>query len=247
MATELKTTAQPDLEDVGGHDYRLTQDQYWRAVEAGIIPGDEVELSDGFLTHRPGANDRESAAHYRLSLAQYQAMAERGILTKDDRIELLEGWLIAKMTKNPPHEIAKGLTQDQLTGLVPAGWFVAVEGPTDTIDSEPEPDLMVVRGARRDYSEASPGPSDVAIVVEVSHSSLASDRRDKKRIYARSSYPTFWLVNLVDRRIEVYTDPTGPVEQPDYLQRHDFGPDDLIPVVIEGREIGRLAVRDLLP
>ena len=80
-------------------------------------------------------------------------MAEADILTADDRIELLEGWLVAKMTKKPPHEIAKGLAQDLLIPLAPPGWFVTIEDPVLAVDSEPEPDLMIVRGARRDYRE----------------------------------------------------------------------------------------------
>ncbi len=106
---------------------------------------------------------------------------------------------------------------------------------------------MIVRGSRRDYHEGSPGPGDVALVVEVADSSLARDRSRKKRLYARSGYSVYWLINLVNRQVEIYTDPTGPVEEPDYLHRQDFGPDDMIPLVIEGREVGRLAVRDLLP
>ena len=78
-------------------------------------------------------------------------------------------------------------------------------------------------------------------------SSLSRDRSRKKRLYARSGFVIYWLINLVENRIEVYTEPTGPVEEPDYLGRQDFGPDEMIPLVIEGREVGRLAVRDLLP
>jgi Uma2 family endonuclease len=174
-------------------------------------------------------------------------MAREGILTKDDRIELLEGWLIAKMGKNPPHTIAKTLTRDALIAITPAGWFVATEDPVISVDSEPEPDASIVRGSIRDYLDRTPGPQDVALVVEVANSSLSRDRSRKKRLYARSGFIIYWIVNLVDRRIEVYTHPTGPAKRPDYLHRQDFGPDDMIPVVIAGHEMGRLAVRDLLP
>ncbi len=241
MSVSLQSTDPADLEvESFGHDYRLSDDQFRRAVAAGIIPeADGVELRDGFLL--------QEGSHYRLSLAQYRAMADHEILTTDDRIELLEGWLVAKMTKYPRHEISKGLTQDLLTAVKPAGWFIAVEGPTDTADSEPEPDLMIVRGTRRDYPEGAPRADNVALVVEVAESSLRRDRSRKKRLYAQAGYPIYWIINLIDNLIEVYTNPTGPIDKPDYLQRQDFGPDNMIPVVIEGQEIGRIAVRDLLP
>lgn len=241
MSISVQPTMPADHEiEPNGHTYRLSGDQYRRTIEASIIPEAEgVELRDGFLV--------QEGSHYPLSLAQYRTMADHEILTTDDRIELLEGWLVAKMTKHPRHEIAKGLTHDRLTALTPAGWFLVVESPTDTADSEPEPDLMVVRGARRDYFEGAPGAGDVALVVEVADSSLLGDRSRKKRLYARAGYPIYWLINLVQDRIEVYTDPSGPIDQPDYLHRQDFGPDEMIPLVIAGREVGRLAVREMLP
>jgi Uma2 family endonuclease len=184
---------------------------------------------------------------YRLSVEQYHEMARAGILTRDDRVELLEGWLVAKMTKHPPHVIATGQIHDALHGLVPDGWYVSKEDPITTLDSEPEPDLAVIRGIRRDYRDRHPGPQDVALVVEVADSSLPRDRTLKKRIYARAQFPVYWLVNLPETWIEVYTDPTGPAAQPDYRQRQDYGVSDAVPLIIDGREVSCLAVRELLP
>jgi Uma2 family endonuclease len=249
MSISLQPTTPADLEaEPDRHDYRLTRAQYRKAVNAGIIPGaDEVELRDGFLTLKPGPAEQEPGAHYRLSIAQYQAMAERGILTKDDRIELLEGWLIAKMGKNRPHVVSANRTSHLLTGLLPPGWYVAREDPVQGTDSEPEPDISVVQGTFDDYLNRTPGPGDVPLLIEVADSSLFRDRSRKKRLYAQAGFPIYWLINLITSRIEVYTDPTGSAAKPDYLTRQDFGPDEMIPLVIEGREIGRLAVRDLLP
>src|SRR5439155_21803197 len=109
---------------------------------------------------------------WRLSVEQYHEMARAGILTKDDRVELLEGWLVAKMTKHPPHVIATGLIHDALRVIVPDGWYVSKEDPVTTLDSEPEPDLAVIRGTRRDYRDHHPGPLDVVLVVEVADTSL---------------------------------------------------------------------------
>ena len=198
-------------------------------------------------SRHPPASRRAVRTDLCLSVEQYHEMARAGILTRDDRVELLEGWLVAKMTKHPPHVIATGLINDALRGCVPDGWYVSQEGPVTTQDSEPEPDLSVVRGTRRDYPDRHPGPQDVALVVEVADSSLPRDRTLKKGLYARARFPVYWLVNLPETRIEVYTDPTGLAPQADYRQRQDYGPSDAVPLVIDGREVGHLAVRDLLP
>jgi Uma2 family endonuclease len=183
----------------------------------------------------------------RLRVDQYHAMARAGILGEDDPVELLEGLLVVKMPKNPPHRVATRLTESALEHLIPEGWYVDTRGPITTEDSEPEPDVVVVRGDPRRYLDRHPGPPDVALVTEVSDTTLAHDRTSKKQIYARARVPVYWIINLPESRLEVYTDPTGPSEQPDYRQRQDFGPADEVPVVIEDREVGRLAVRDLLP
>jgi Uma2 family endonuclease len=119
--------------------------------------------------------------------------------------------------------------------------------PFTTGDSEPEPDVMVVRGALRDYPDGHPRAEHVALVVEVADTSLRTDRGTKKRAYARAGIPVYWIVNLVDRCIEVYTDPTGPTEEPDYHQRREYSPNETIAVVFDGVEVGALPVAELLP
>jgi Uma2 family endonuclease len=187
---------------------------------------------------------------WRLSVAQYHEMINAGILDEDDPVELLEGWLIPKMPKNPPHRVTKRLAQNALAHILPPGWFVEDQEPVTTEDSEPEPDITIIRGAPRDYMERHPGPDDVPLVIEVSDSTLSRDRNLKKRIYPRAGIPVYWIINLVENRIEVYTGPirgAGEAEDPDYERRQDYSIDDEIPVVINGREIGRLAARELMP
>ena len=184
---------------------------------------------------------------WRLSVAQYHEMIRTGIVTEDDPVELLEGWLVQKMGKNPPHRLAKRLTREALERLVPPGWYVEEQEPVTTDDSEPEPDVSVVRGQPRQYLDHHPGPQDVALLVEVSDATLGRDRGLKKRVYARARVPVYWIVNLPERRVEVYSDPSGPAEQPDYRQRQGYGEADEVPLVIDGREVGRIPVRELLP
>jgi Uma2 family endonuclease len=174
-------------------------------------------------------------------------MIECGILTDDDPVELLEGWLIPKMPKNPPHVLATELTADKLDAMKPAGWHVRRQDPVTTDDSEPEPDVALVRGERRNYADRHPGPADLALVVEVADTTLERDRTVKKRTYARAAIPAYWIVNLVSRSVEVFTDPSGPSEQPDFRSRVERSEGELVPLAIAGREVGAIPVRDLLP
>jgi Uma2 family endonuclease len=186
---------------------------------------------------------------YRLTVDQYHAMAEAGILGAQDRIELIEGLLVAKMTKHQPHIIATGLTQDALAQALPTGWYVEMQDPITIagVNSEPEPDAKVVRGTRRDYRDRRVTPADVGLVIEVADSSLHEDQTTKKALYALASIPYYWLLNLPANRLEVYSDPTGPDTNPDYRRRSDHGPDDAVPLILDGQEAARIAVRDLLP
>jgi Uma2 family endonuclease len=185
---------------------------------------------------------------WRLSVEQYHEMIEAGILTDDDPVELLEGMLVAKMPKNPPHILVTELTRDALARLLPPGWHVNAQEPLTTVDSEPEPDVAVIQGERRDYSKRHPGAGEIALVIEVSDTTVLRDRNLKKRLYARAGIPVYWIINLPENRIEVYTSPVVMEgEESGYQQRQDYQSTDEIPLVIDGREVGRLAARDVLP
>ena len=190
---------------------------------------------------------RASVPLFRLSVDQYDEMARHGILTEDHEVELLDGLLVAKMTKSTEHRAAKWLAQNSLAKVVPEGWYVDSQDAITLATSEPEPDVMVIRGHTRDYLEHHPPARELALVVEVSDSSLRHDQGFKKAIYAAAAIPAYWIINLVDRHVEVYTDPTGPADRPDYRQRQAFIATEQVPVVIVGREVARIPVRELLP
>jgi Uma2 family endonuclease len=114
-------------------------------------------------------------------------------------------------------------------------------------DSEPEPDLVVARGNPRSYLRRHPQPGDIGLVVEVAESTLAGDRVDKTRIYARALLPIYWIVNLVDFQIEVYTSPSGPTATPVYAQRQDFRRGDNVPFILDGVCVTTIPVDELLP
>jgi Uma2 family endonuclease len=181
---------------------------------------------------------------FRLSVEQYHVMIDSGILTDDDPVELLEGWLVTKMPKNRPHSLSTQRTREALARIVPAGWYVDDQEPITTTDSEPEPDTVVVRGSREDYPERHPSPEDVALVVEVADATLQRDRTLKLRVYASAGIAAYWILNLVERQLEVYGDAS---EQTAYRRRVVYTESEDAPVVIDGREVGRIAVRELLP
>jgi Uma2 family endonuclease len=178
-----------------------------------------------------------------LTIDQYHAMIHAGILESGSPIELLEGWLVTKMTKSPRHRAATRKTRIALERVTPKQWSVDVQEAITTGSSEPEPDVSIVRGDTADLLDRHPGPDEIGLLVEVADTSLDRDRGWKKRIYASAGIPVYWIVNLVDGCVEVYTQP----ERSDYAQRHAFQPGDSIPVILDGKEIGQVAADDLLP
>lgn len=183
---------------------------------------------------------------WRLSVAQYHAMTQAGILQEGDRLELLEGWLVAKMTKNPPHRISTKLLRQTLEQLIPQGWYVDSQEPITLEDSEPEPDVAVIRGNTTDYRDRHPDAASVALVIEVADATLERDRTIKQRIYARAGILIYWILNLRDRQIEVYSQPQTLDASPTYLQCTIFTEAQSVPVSLMERELGSIRVQDLL-
>ncbi len=184
---------------------------------------------------------------FRLNVEQYHAMIQAGILTDDDPVELLEGWLVSKMSKPPPHRVVTLLLRQALENIIADGWYVDSQEPITTIDSEPEPDVVVVRGHTLYYLDRHPGPEDIALVVEVADATLRRDRDLKKRLYARAGIIVYWIVDLQQKQIEVYSDPIVTGKLPDYRQRQIYTRADSIPVLIEGVEVGGIPVQELIP
>ena len=182
-----------------------------------------------------------------LTVENYHDMIRAGILTADDRVELLEGALICKMAKNPPHVLAAEAVADALRALIGPGHFVAPEAPMTLNDSEPEPDVMVVAGRRRDYGDRHPTAAEVALVVEVADSSLRADRVTKARVYGRAGVAVYWIVNLPDRAVEVFANLRDGLSGTVYDPPVTYGPADRVPVVLAGQHVGDIAVADLLP
>jgi Uma2 family endonuclease len=183
----------------------------------------------------------------RFSVAEYHRMIEVGMLTEDDNLELLDGYLVHKMSRTPLQDAGLQLIQETLPRLLPAGWCLRMQSAITLSGSEPEPDAAIVQGNARSYSSHHPGPSDIGLVIEVADTTLAGDRADKGRIYARADIPCYWIVNLVDKQIEVYTAPSGSTASRVYAQRQDWRVGDDVPLTLDGSVAALIPVQELLP
>ncbi len=184
---------------------------------------------------------------YHMTVDVYDRLGESGVFGDKSPIYLWKGRLVEPMTKGDPHEFALGGLNEVLVQLCQGSWHVRPSSPVRVRDdSKPEPDFVVLRGRNRDYRKRKPSLQDVAMLVEISDSSLGHDSGEKRDVYAAASVPVYWIVNIPNQRIDVYARPTGPVEQPRFESCQSFGPDDEVPVVLDGREVGKVAVKDVL-
>jgi Uma2 family endonuclease len=174
-------------------------------------------------------------------------MIESGVLDDTTKVELLEGYVVDKMPRNPPHDGTIQIVRDSLAASLPPHWTLRIQSAVTLLDSEPEPDLALVRGHSRSYLTHHPGPAEIGLLVEVAEASLDRERLEKSRIYARAAIPVYWIVNLVDRRLEVFTDPSGPEAMPRYAQQLNFGPSENVPLVLDGTTVPTMTVATLLP
>jgi Uma2 family endonuclease len=181
---------------------------------------------------------------HHFTVAQYERMTETGVITHRDRVELLEGVIVDKMTQHPPHNAMIDLARHALAPLLPTAWLCREQKAVCLTDSEPEPDLVVARGPMERYMHRHPTTQDIALVIQVADSSLSEDRDRKGRLYSRARLPVYWIINLIDVQIEVYTEPKGG-RAPAYRRRQEYGRAEAVPLWIEGREIGRLPVSDI--
>jgi Uma2 family endonuclease len=137
---------------------------------------------------------------------EYDKMIDAGIFAPGERVELIDGEILAMSPQNSPHSTGVSLTAEALRVAFGEGYHVRIQMPI-ALDrySEPEPDVAVVRGSPRDYLEAH--PSSPLLVLEVTDTTLAYDRDQKGSLYARAGIADYWVLNLAERCLEVYRDP----------------------------------------
>jgi Uma2 family endonuclease len=189
---------------------------------------------------------RPAADLHRITVDQYHRMIASGVLTKEDRCELIHGLLVEKPRINPHHAVVVSRLTRWFVTALGAAFVVRVQLPITLSDSEPEPDLVLAAGQDGDYVGHHPEPRDILLLIEVSDSSLADDQGTKLRLYAREKVGQYWIVNLRDRVVEVYTDPRGG-KKPTYRVRVEYRPGQRVPVTVGGRGIGDIPASEILP
>ena len=189
----------------------------------------------------PPRLDEDEAAYFdrsallRLTPSTYHDLLATGVLKDEATYELLEGLLVETMPEDPIHMAVTLILMRLLGEATPADCSARPTAPVAFGDSEPKPDVSVVRGTYEDYRRRHPAPEDTLLLVEVANTSHRRDRGWKQRIYARAGTREYWIADVVARRLEVYRDPTGPdIEEPYYRSRTIYDADATVDVPIDG-------------
>jgi Uma2 family endonuclease len=173
---------------------------------------------------------------------EYLEIIAAGTLKDAHKLELIQGRIVTKMSRNAPHESAlRRLTRRLVAGL-PESVVWQVQGSLELTDSVPEPDFFVAQGPEDRYDSRHPQASEVLLVVEVSDTSLAQDLGDKLSTYALAKIPEYWVVDIPHRQIHVFTKPKGG-KKPGYKSQVTYTDSDVVPVL----DVGELKVSEVLP
>jgi Uma2 family endonuclease len=193
---------------------------------------------------QPAGPTRIPSPLYRMTLEQYDSLIASGFFAKRDDVHLINGYLVTRMAESPLHGAVLEAVRIAIGAILLAAWHTRSQSglriPAQV--SIPRPDLAVVRGDWRDYSGRYPGPADTALVAEVSISSLDEDRA-MAEIYGKAGIPVYWIVNVDDGQVEVYSNP-GPSG---YQSHEVLAPGHVLRVMIDGVEVGEIPVADILP
>jgi Uma2 family endonuclease len=152
--------------------------------------------------------------HHQFTVDDYDEMIKRGILDENDHVELIHGEILNKMPIGENHAGSVNRLNRQFNRRIGEAAIVAIQNPVRLADSEPEPDVTVLRSREDFYTTFKPRPADVLLLVEVSDSTLAFDRDVKRPLYAKANITEYWIINLTDDYLEVYRQP-----QPDGTYR----------------------------
>lgn len=184
----------------------------------------------------------------RFTIAEYEQLVEHGMLGERDPYHLLNGEIRLKMPVNDPHTSTAMKLERRFHRMLPDELLVWVEKPVSlpNSNSQPQPDIAIVLGPETRYDAGKPHATDVLLLVEVADTSLAADRGEMLTIYAGGKVPEYWIVNLANNIIEVYTKPRGG-RTPTYRARTDYATGHRVPVVLGGKQVGEVAVSDILP
>ena len=182
---------------------------------------------------------------HRWTMEEYHQMADLGWF-QDRRVELIDGEIMEMPAPRNPHVVSMSVTEDALRAAFGAGFWVRTQSPLNVGPAaEPQPDVAVVTGKPRDYTDH---PTTAVLVVEISDATLSYDRNHKGGLYARAAIADYWIVNLINRRLEVYRNPVADAAQPfgfGYSARTTHDPGDVVAPL--AAPTAPVAVADLLP
>jgi len=194
------------------------------------------------------------AAIFPITVDAYHSMMRSGILREGDPIELIDGIIVRKdrgdrggeLVQGTRHAAAISRLERILRPVEALGGFRRIQVPVTLAPTqEPEPDVSVILGKEDDFVARHPGPKDIAALVEVAHSSLNYDRTTKQAIYAAVRIPIYWIVNLVEGILEVYTQPR--TDEPAYADRTDFRSGESVSLEVSPGQVLVVAVSELFP
>ncbi|HIK32690.1 MAG TPA: Uma2 family endonuclease [Oscillatoriales cyanobacterium M59_W2019_021] len=166
----------------------------------------------------------------RFTIDEYHRLIDLGFFAEDDRIELIRGELIPMVSKSAAHSVCNTRLGRKLLILLGDRAICRIQEPILLpSDSEPEPDVAIVRNCDDDYLSGHPTPEDILLVIEVSNRTLAFDREVKLSVYAEAGIGDYWIFNLVDRVLECYSQPyRGDRGQFSYRKTLIFLPDESV-------------------
>jgi Uma2 family endonuclease len=183
-------------------------------------------------------------APYRFSVAQYLKLAGQEFFGSESKVELINGLVVEKMTRYAPHDGTLALLYAWFVRHLPRAWVPRCQLGLVLALSVPEPAIAVVRGPEETYQRRQPRAADAGLLVEVAESSLEYDRQVKGPLYAEARIAEYWIVNVLDLQVEVYTQPRGG-KSPGYRQRTDYARRAAVPLVLDGQASGKLALTGL--
>jgi len=155
------------------------------------------------------------------TVEEYHRMIDVGILTPDDKVELLEGKIVAMSPQTPPHAGTTQRSSDYLKVRLRGIAYVRMQLPITLSNSEPEPDIAVVRIDPNVYGEAHPNAKDILLLIEISYTTLNIDRAEKAPIYARANIPEYWILDISKRCVYIFRNPTESGYQEEIILNGD--------------------------
>lgn len=179
----------------------------------------------------------------RFTVAEYHQLMEMGFFGEDESYELIEGWLVRKMTKGTLHEYALNILDTLIAQHLPLHWLRRCQLAITLLDSEPEPDIAIVTGPHSRYATRHPSATDTALVIEVADVTLRRDQGPKLQAYARAGVPEYWVVDVNARCVHVYT---RPVPVGVYEAQRTVRPGETLSITLDGASIP-VTVSELFP